>query len=134
MALVPYALGQAARVRDGLPAVAGNHVVIRLAGSDAHVALVHLRLGFIRVSVGQRVVEGRPIAACGKLRQLDAAARAPAGHGRLGPVRSPRPADAFRCFREWPSGTRRSRVREHALPGEGAVVQPVPVPPTAAGP
>ena len=134
LALVPYALGQAARVREGLPAVAGNHVVIRLADSDAHVALVHLRLGSIRVSVGQHVVEGQQIATCGN------SGNSTQPHVHVQVMDGPDPSGArglplaFRRFREWPAGTKRARVREHVLPGEGAVVEPLPVSSAAAGP
>jgi len=134
LALVPYALGQAARVREGLDAVAGNHVVIRLAESDTHVALAHLRLGSITVSVGQDVVEGQQIATCGN------SGNSTQPHVHLQVMDSPDLSVArglpmaFRRFREWPSGTRWSRISEHGLPGEGAVVEPLPVPSTAAGP
>src|SRR5688572_17970763 len=65
LALVPYALGQAARVRQGVTAIAGNHVVIALPGGGAFVALVHLRVGSVRVAPGAAVRAGQPIAACG---------------------------------------------------------------------
>jgi hypothetical protein len=32
----------------------------------------------------------------------------------------------FRHFREWPSGAERAQVRERGMPGEGAVVEPLP--------
>ena len=32
----------------------------------------------------------------------------------------------FRSFREWPLRTRQSQVRERGMPGEGAVVEPLP--------
>jgi len=65
LALLPYVLGQAARVRTGLAAIAGNHVIIDLAGRVGFVALVHLRTGSIQVGVGEAVIAGQPVAQCG---------------------------------------------------------------------
>ena len=133
LALVPYALGQAARIRDGVGAVAGNHVTIRLAGRAAFVALVHLRHGSIRVSVGQDVVEGQQIAACGN----SGNSTQPHVHVQVMDSLDLSVARglpmAFRCFRERPAGAERSQVRVRAVPGEGSVVEPLPIPSTAAG-
>src|SRR5215207_102762 len=49
LALVPYALTQAARVRGGGGAIAGNHVILELADRAGYVVLAHLRAGSIRV-------------------------------------------------------------------------------------
>ena len=38
---------------------------------------------------------------------------------------------AFRHFREWPRGAKQFQIRESGLPGENAVVEPLP--PTGAG-
>jgi Peptidase family M23 len=65
LALVPYALGQASRLRQGVGAVAGNHVAIGLRDSGAYAALCHLRAGSIRVGVGDEVAAGQQIAECG---------------------------------------------------------------------
>ncbi|MEP7764214.1 M23 family metallopeptidase [Sanguibacter sp. 25GB23B1] len=65
LALVPYALGQVSRVRAGLGAVAGNHVVIGLDDRSVYVALVHLREGSVRVRAGERVTVGQQLAECG---------------------------------------------------------------------
>ena len=59
LALLPYALGQAGRLRQGPAAIAGNHVVVRLAGAGVFAALVHLRRGSLRVAVGDAVVSGQ---------------------------------------------------------------------------
>ncbi len=63
--LVPYALGQAGRVRRGPDAIAGNHVVIALTGRGAFVALVHLRRGSVLVGVGDEVRVGDRLGSCG---------------------------------------------------------------------
>jgi hypothetical protein len=64
-ALAAYALGQAARVRAGPDAIAGNHVVVAVADGGPYVALVHLRRGSVRVKVGDRVASGAQVGECG---------------------------------------------------------------------
>ena len=131
LALVPYALSQAARLRQGVGAIAGNYVTISLP--EGFVALAHLQAGSIRVSVGQEVVEGQQIANCGNsgnstqphvhVQAMDSADLSVA---RGVPM-------AFRRFREWPSGAKQFQIRERGMPGEGAVVEPLPIPSTSAG-
>jgi len=128
LTLVPYALGQRARLRQGAGAIAGNHVIIALQHTGAYVALAHLRTGSIRVAVGEKVTAGQPIAECGNsgnstqphvhLQVMD---NADVSVARGVPM-------AFRRFREWPRGARStgSEIRECGLPGEGAVVEPLP--------
>lgn len=65
VALIPYALGQAQRVRRGMAAIAGNHVVIALSPAGPYVAVVHLRQGSVRVRVGDLVVSGDTVGECG---------------------------------------------------------------------
>jgi hypothetical protein len=65
LTLVPYMLGQAGRIRAGVAAVAGNHVVIAAAANGPFVLLAHLRRGSIQVRVGQAVESGDPIGQCG---------------------------------------------------------------------
>jgi peptidase M23-like protein len=127
LALVPYALGQAGRLRQGAGAVAGNHVVVHLRGSGAFVLLAHLQLGSVRVSPGQEVVDGQEVARCGN------SGNSTQPHVHLQVMDSADPFVArgvpmtFRYFREWPARTRQLRVRGRGMPGEGAVVEPVPV-------
>ena len=128
LTLVPYALGQAARLRKGVAAVAGNSVTIRLRDSGAFVALAHLQSGSVRASAGQDVEEGEQIGSCGNsgnstqphvhLQVMDSADLSVA---RGVPV-------VFRRFRERPAGAQRFRVRELGVPGEGSVVEPLPAP------
>lgn len=126
LSLLPYALGQAARIRQGFGAVAGNHVVIALGEVRAFVALVHLQAGSLTVRVGDRVTTGQQIAACGNsgnstqphvhLQVMDSAdARVASGV----PV-------VFRRFQEWSRGEQVARVRDRAVPAEAAVVQAMP--------
>ena len=65
LALVPYALGQAARVRGGAPAIAGNHVVVAPSPGGPFVLLAHLRSGSVRVSAGDVVAVGAEVGRCG---------------------------------------------------------------------
>ncbi|WP_330164976.1 M23 family metallopeptidase [Catellatospora vulcania] len=126
LALVPYLLGQAGRLRQGAAAIAGNHVVIELRGSGAFAALVHLRSGSLRVAAGARVTAGQQIAACGNsgnstqphvhLQVMDSADLSVA---RGVPM-------VFRHFRERPAGAARFLIRESGMPGESAVVEPLP--------
>jgi len=64
-ALLPYALTQARRVREGVRAIAGNHVVLRLGLDGPFVLLAHLRRGSIRVHPGQSVRSGDQLGECG---------------------------------------------------------------------
>lgn len=126
LALVPYALGQASRLRRGADAVAGNHLIIAHRDGGAFVALVHLRAGSLRVGVGDEVAAGQRIAECGN------SGNSTQPHVHVQVMDSPDLSIArgvpmaFRDFREWPGGGRRFRDRESGLPGEGAVVEPLP--------
>jgi murein DD-endopeptidase MepM/ murein hydrolase activator NlpD len=126
LALVPYALGQAARLRRGVSAIAGNYVTISLPGGG-FVALVHLKAGSIRVRVGQKVVDGQQIGSCGN----SGNSTQPHLHMQAMDSRDLSVARgvpmAFRRFREWPSGAKQFQVRERGMPGEGAVVEPFPI-------
>ena len=126
LALVPYALGQAGRLRRGAGALAGNHVVVHLPGSDTFVLLAHLQRDSVCVAPGQEVGEGQQIGRCGN------SGNSTQPHVHLQVMDSADPFVAsgvpmtFRNFREWPPRTRQSVVRERGMPGEGAVVEPVP--------
>lgn len=61
---VGYALTQRRRAALGWAALAGNHIAIR-HDSGVLVVLCHLRQGSVGVAVGQQVVRGQQLAACG---------------------------------------------------------------------
>jgi murein DD-endopeptidase MepM/ murein hydrolase activator NlpD len=63
--LVSYALGQAGRVRQGIAAIAGNHVLVALQPGGPYIALVHLRQGSVVVGPGDLVRVGDQVAGCG---------------------------------------------------------------------
>lgn len=65
LARLSYAATQVQRVRAGIEAVAGNHVVVELAGGRGYLWLVHLRRGSVRAVVGNRVVAGDLLGECG---------------------------------------------------------------------
>jgi len=145
LALLPYMLGQAQRVRSGADAVAGNSVILALRDGGPYVALVHLRRGSLRVRIGDEVTIGQPLAECGNsgnstqphlhLQVMDGLDFARA---RGVPIE-------FRNFREWPRGARlpdhplapptaldsmphlgdlSRHVRATGVPDEGSVVEP----------
>ena len=60
-----YALTQAGRVRAGIAAIAGNHVVVALSPAGPYVAVVHLRAGSVHVRPGQSVEVGDRLGECG---------------------------------------------------------------------
>jgi len=53
-----FALTQAQRVRAGVEAVAGNHVVVELDGGAGYLWIVHLRRGSVRVEPGTVLAVG----------------------------------------------------------------------------
>jgi hypothetical protein len=123
LTLIPYALGQPARLRAGVDAVAGNHVVIGLRDRNAFVALVHLRCGSLRVSVGDQVVLGQVLAQCGN------SGNSTEPHVHLQAADGPDMANAnglpvsFHPFREWARGASQPILRDSGLPAEGSVVE-----------
>lgn len=112
-----YALGQPQRIRGGVPAVAGNHVVIELAGGS-FVALAHLQRGSVGVRVGETITAGARIGACGN------SGNSTEPHVHLQVMDTVNPALAngvpfvFRAFRE------RGVARAMALPAEGSIIEP----------
>lgn len=121
-ALAGYALTQAARARGGPPALAGNHVVVALAGGG-FVLLAHLRRGSVLVAPGDLVAEGQPLGGCGN----SGNSTQPHVHVQVMDGPDGRTARglplAFRDFRVLP---RSGRPREVAVgvPGERDVVEP----------
>jgi hypothetical protein len=60
-----YMLTQGRRLRHGLAAVTGNHLILALDAGGPYVALAHLRNGSLLVRPGDPVAAGQPVAACG---------------------------------------------------------------------
>lgn len=118
-------LGQAARFRQGMSAMAGNHVIIQLPENGAFVALAHLRNGSVRVTVGDEVTVGEPIAECGN----SGNSTQPHLHLQIMDSLDSSVAQgipmAFDRFRTWPRGAKQSAIVESGLPDEGAIVEPI---------
>ena len=64
LAALPYLLTQGRRLREGLAAILGNHVLIELAGGE-FVLLAHLRAGSLQVRASDPVEPGQPVGGCG---------------------------------------------------------------------
>jgi len=62
---VPYVLTQGSRARQGAAGLAGNHVILELAGGGGFVVLAHLRAGSVRVRPDDQVTAGRVLGDCG---------------------------------------------------------------------
>jgi hypothetical protein len=123
-ALVPYALTQAARARQGAGALAGNHVILELPGGVC-VVLAHLREGSLRVRVGDTVAAGQELAACGN------SGNSTQPHVHIQAMDAPDPYTArglpiaFTSFRAWPGRGGATRHVEQGLPAEGDIVEPL---------
>jgi hypothetical protein len=124
LTLVAYMFGQAGRMRRGPAAVAGNHVVVELAGGGVFAALVHLRQGSLRVALGDAVATGQQLAECGNsgnstqphvhVQLMDSADLTVA---RGVPV-------LFRGYREWGRGPGHPAFVDVGVPRERSVVEP----------
>ena len=123
LTLIPYALGQAARLRQGTGAIAGNYVTISPPGSGVFVAVMHLKADSIRVSVGQEVREGEQIASCGNTGN----STQPRVHMQAMDSADPWTARGlpmhFRRFGEKPVRGQRFILHEDAIPDEASTVE-----------
>jgi hypothetical protein len=121
LTLVPYMLGQAARVRAGIDAIAGNHVVIAMRPSGPFVGLVHLRRASVRVAMGDVVAVGDQLAECGN----SGNSTEPCVHLQVTDSMDWRVARGIpMAFRSYRSMTTGATVRD-GMPGEGEIVEPV---------
>jgi len=117
-AQLPFVLGQSQRIRGGVSAMAGNHVIIELPGARAFVALAHLRRGSVDVRVGETIQLGARIGACGN----SGNSTEPHVHLQVMDAVNPGLAQGvpfvFRAFRV------RGMAYTSAVPAEGAIVEP----------
>jgi Peptidase family M23 len=65
LTLLAYAVTQGPRLRSGLNAIVGNHVILALNEDGPFVVLAHLREGSLHVGIGDKVNSRQPIATCG---------------------------------------------------------------------
>jgi len=63
--LIPYALTQASRARQVGPGLAGNHVILEMAGGRPYLVVAHLRRGTVVVRPGEPVAAGQMLGRCG---------------------------------------------------------------------
>ncbi|MDQ3156243.1 MAG: M23 family metallopeptidase [Actinomycetota bacterium] len=123
LTLVPYALGQAARLRQGVGAIAGNYVIISSPGSGVFVGVMHLQADSILVSVGQDVGEGEHIANCGNT------GNSTQPHVHMQAMNSADPWTArglpmhFKRFGEKAVRGQRFVIQEDAIPDEASIVE-----------
>src|SRR5215218_7572705 len=125
LAGLPYLLTQGGRLRSGVSAVVGNHLILELAGAE-YVLLAHLRAGSIGVRPGDPVTVGQPVARCGNsgnstqphlhLQVMDSGDLLDA-HGL--PV-------AFHDYLAWSRGTSAPRKVTVGVPGHRERVAPAP--------
>ncbi|WP_420117563.1 M23 family metallopeptidase [Micromonospora sp.] len=122
--LLSYALTQAARVRRGAGAVAGNHVIVELAGHRGYVLLAHLRAGSLRVAEGDPVDVGQELADCGN----SGNSTQPHLHLQVMDAADPYAARglpmAFRHYRSWRRPGDPPVEVDRGVPGEAVVVEP----------
>lgn len=121
---VPYLLTQGSRLRRGLAAVTGNHVILALDSDGPYVALAHLRAGSIRVAPGDAVTAGQQLANCGNsgnttqphlhIQVMDSPELL---HARGVPM-------AFRDYRARKRGDDRPRDVRQGVPAHREVVEP----------
>lgn len=125
LTLIPYALGQASRLRQGVTAVTGNYVTIANRTGDVFVMLAHLRAKSLRVALGDDVSTGELVAECGN------SGNSTQPHMHVQIMDSPDFSVArgipiaFRGYREWPRGANEFHDVESGIPGESAVVEPL---------
>lgn len=123
LTLVPYLLGQGARLRQGPAGLAGNHLILELGQRGLYVLLAHLRAGSFRVAVGDVVQTGQVIAECGN------SGNSTEPHVHLQVMDGPDATVArgvpmtFRNFREWPRGSGQSQLRAVGMPGERSIIE-----------
>jgi murein DD-endopeptidase MepM/ murein hydrolase activator NlpD len=109
---------------QGVPALAGNFVIIQLNETDTFVALVHLRKNSLRVRAGDRVATGYHLAECGN----SGNSTQPHVHVQAMTSRDLSVARGipilFRRYREQQTRSREFELREFSIPRNGAVIEP----------
>jgi hypothetical protein len=124
LTLIPYLLTQGARLRRGLGAVAGNHLILALDEGGPFVVLAHLRKGSALVRPGDQVSTGQPVGACGN----SGNSTQPHVHVHVMDSADPLAArglpTAFRDYLAWPPGASEPHRVSQGVPGHRHRVQP----------
>lgn len=124
LTLIPYMLGQGARIRKGPETVAGNYVLIAPDDSDVFIAIVHLQLNSLVVEEGQHISEGQHIANCGN------SGNSTQPHIHIQAMNSTDFSITkgiplyFRKFSQWKKGDSELKTRETAFPDAATIVSP----------
>jgi Peptidase family M23 len=125
--LLGYLLTQGSRLRRGLAAVTGNHLILALAAGGPYVALVHLRKGSLLVRPGDPVAVGQPVAACGN----SGNSTQPHVHVQVMDSTDLLAARglpmAFRSYLAWPKGAKEPRHVTDGMPNQRERVEAMPV-------
>lgn len=129
--VLAYLLTQGSRLRRGLAAVTGNHLVLAPEAGGPFVALAHLQAGSLLVRPGDRVTVGQKVAACGN------SGNSTQPHVHVQVMDSPDLLAArglpmaFRSYLAWPRGARQPRRVDAGVPGHRERVEPLLIPPQA---
>lgn len=97
-------------------------MIIELDGG-AYVLLAHLQAGSLRVAVGDRVVAGQELGACGNSGNSTQPHLHIQAMDSVDPYRARGIPLAFRSYRVWPRGAAQPREVEQGLPDNGDVVE-----------
>lgn len=124
--LLGYLLTQGSRLRHGLTAVTGNHLILALDAGGPYVGLVHLRTGSVLVRPGDRVAVGQPVAACGN----SGNSTQPHVHVQVMDSTDLLAARglpmAFRDYLAWPKGASEPNHVIEGVPNQRERVEPLP--------
>jgi hypothetical protein len=124
LTLLAYAVTQGSRLRSGLNAVIGNHVILALNEEGPFVVLAHLREGSLQVHIGDKVNRRQPIATCGN----SGNSTQPHVHVQVMDSTDQLAARglpmAFRDYVAWPRGGTERHVSQ-GIPGHRERVAPV---------
>lgn len=124
LTVLPYLLTQGSRLRRGLDALVGNHLILALADSGPYILLAHLRRGSVQVDVGDLVQTGQTIGACGNSGNSTQPHLHVQVMDTLDLLRTRGLPMEYRDYLEWPRGAKASRHVDQGVPGHRARVQP----------
>ena len=125
LTLLAYLVTQGSRLRSGLNAIVGNHVILALNEEGPFVVLAHLREGSVQVDIGDKVSMRQPIATCGN----SGNSTQPHVHVQVMDSTDQFAARglpmAFRDYVAWPRGGTERHVSQ-GIPGHRERVAPAP--------
>lgn len=131
LTLTPHLLTQGSRLRRGLDAVVGNHLILALDQSGPYVVLAHLRAGSVRVRPGESISVGQTVAECGN------SGNTSQPHVHVQVMDSPELLTgrglpvAFRNYQAWGHGTHQRLEVLQGIPDHRETVEPLPTDPTS---